>query len=316
MEQKLKTSPKDFFLYLLSAGLLYYNVVWFITLLHQYINKFFPSAQDSYYYGYDTGLNSTMRWAIASLLVAFPIYIIIARMLNTDVDAHPEKRSLGIRRWLTYFTLFAAGVTMIVDVIALIFNLLEGDFAMRFILKAVAILLVAALVFGYYFYELRRDAGKDAPQRSLFRWIAIFAVGISIIAAFFVVGSPKTAREMGYDQARTNDLQNIQWQIISYWQNKSSLPTELSDLEDTISGFRIPIDPDKTSKNTYEYEVTGTYSFNLCATFSQSSEQTSSRESLGVYGVEQLGNWAHDAGRVCFERTIDPDLYPGRTSVK
>jgi len=27
-------------------------------------------------------------------------------------------------------------------------------------------------------------------------------------------------------------------------------------------------------------------------------------------GGESYNVWWHDAGRVCFERTIDPDLYP------
>lgn len=312
MEQtKIKAGPKDFFLYLLSAGLLYYNAVWFITLLHQYINKVYPGpyAYNGYY---ENGLTTSMRWAIASLIVAFPAYIIIAHYLNKDTDAHPEKKAMGVRRWLTYFTLFIAGITMLVDVIVLIFNLLEGDFPMSFFLKALSVLLVAALIFGYYYYELRRDAGKPAPQRSLFRWIAIVAVAAGILGAFFIIGSPKTAREKNFDQTRASDLQSIQWQIINYWQSKGQLPTELSSLEDTISGFRVPTDPDKTSDRMYEYEVTGTYSFNLCATFSYASEVSAALDRYTPYGTDEISAWSHGEGRQCFEKIIDPDLYPVR----
>lgn len=32
-------------------------------------------------------------------------------------------------------------------------------------------------------------------------------------------------------------------------------------------------------------------------------------------GSEFDANWEHAAGRTCFERTIDPDLYPPREKV-
>ena len=69
-----------------------------------------------------------------------------------------------------------------------------------------------------------------------------------IIAAFFIIGTPNSARLTQYDQQKVSDLQNIQTQIVNYWQKKSALPDSLSDLNDPISGFTVPTDPHDKSR--------------------------------------------------------------------
>ena len=68
----------------------------------------------------------------------------------------PEKRNLRIRKWLIYFTLFAAALIIIGDLVALIFSLLGGELTVRFLLKVVTIFFVAGSVFYYYLWDLRR----------------------------------------------------------------------------------------------------------------------------------------------------------------
>ena len=86
----------------------------------------------------------------------------------------------------------------------------------------------------------------------------------------------------------------------------------LGDLEDSISGFIPPQDPE--SFETYEYIVLEPLSFELCAVFNIESTR------IGALSVEEpirysypkglyQQSWVHDKGRVCFERTIDPELY-------
>ena len=108
-----------------------------------------------------------------------------------------------------------------------------------------------------------------------------------------------------------NDLQMLQSQIVDYWVRKDSLPTDLNLLEDNITGFVIPVDP--SSKMVYEYKIIDQLSFELCAVFSRSSEESGlsrqvSKEYSTPYGLYQQ-NWNHQAGRYCWTRNIDPDLY-------
>jgi len=145
-------------------------------------------------------------------------------------------------------------------------------------------------------------------------------VAAAVVAGVFVAGSPQEERLRRFDVQRANDLQSIQWQVINYWQSKADLPVNLVVLNDDISGFRVPNDPE-TGK-VYDYEKRDTLKFALCADFTRPSlegqDQNTRAKAMPMAvpasGVQQ--NWTHAAGHVCFERTIDPDFYKPREPVK
>jgi len=150
-----KSSPKDVFLHLLAIITLYVSAGSFVSLLFQYINIYFPDPLDQGYYTL-AGAYQAVRFAVASLIVMFPAYVITTRFLNQSYKTEPEKRNLRVRRWLVYFTLFAAGLIMLGDLVTLIYNFLNGDLTTRFALKILTVLIVAWSVFWYYFRDLRQ----------------------------------------------------------------------------------------------------------------------------------------------------------------
>lgn len=154
-ENRPKTSPKDFFLHLLAIIALYFSAGSFITLIFQYINVIFPDALVSGAY-YLRSAYSAIRWSISSLIVSFPIYIFTSWFLEKDYERAPEKRNLRVRRWLVYFTIFAAALIIAGDIVVLVYSFLGGELTVRFVLKSFAVLAVAAAVFGYYFYDIRK----------------------------------------------------------------------------------------------------------------------------------------------------------------
>ncbi|TSC57930.1 MAG: hypothetical protein Greene041679_212 [Parcubacteria group bacterium Greene0416_79] len=314
-----KTTPKDFFLQLGIMAALYVSAISLINLLFQTINYAFPDKLAYYGDPYSSGI----RWAIACLIIIFPLFLLLSRFSAKEFAREPLKRDLPIRRWLVYLTLFVAGIAVVVDLIALVNTFLSGEITVRFAFKVLTVLGVAGGVFGCFIYDLRnkeRAARKDA----LFGWVALVAVVASIAWGFAIMGSPSAARERQFDDRRLGNLQSIQWQIISYWRQKEKLPATSADLEDSISGWRAPTDP--KSDTAYEYKVTGERSFELCADFSRSTlgererlagrgEFGGSRTPLalpdyGSYGGKPTDNWEHPSGRHCFSRTIDPELYP------
>ena len=320
----IKTTPKDFFLQVGTMAALYVSAVSIINLLFQTINYAFPDKLAYYGDPYSTGI----RWAIASLIIIFPLFLALSWLGGKDFRATPEKRELPIRKWLIYLTLFVAGIAVIVDLIALVNIFLSGEITTRFVLKVLTVLIVAGGVFGYFIYDLRQ---KDSAGRrdKVFAWIVAVAVFASIVGGFAIMGSPSTARERRFDDRRVSDLQNIQWQIVSYWQQKEKFPTGLSELEDSIGGWRSPKDPD--TDTVYEYILGEGMFFRLCANFSRSTigEQDKLKGRGGyvgeggisysvavpalVYdgvGVGISDNWEHSADRFCFDRTIDPERYP------
>jgi type II secretory pathway pseudopilin PulG len=313
-----KITAKDFFLHIAIIALLYTGVVALLNLLFKVINTAFPQVEryrDIYYHG------SPISLPIATLIVVFPIFLFLVNLLHKGYASSPEKRDLPIRKWLIYVTLFVAGAVLAGDLVTLIYYFLDGrELTTAFILKILAVLLVAGGVFGYYYDDLRdRHTGR---RRTLWRLGASAIVILSVVAGFVVIGSPATQRAMRQDSQRVQDLQNVQWQIISYWQMKRELPTDMSDLEDSLASHGLPVDP-KTGA-FYEYERIDELAFRLCADFERASNNVVSisnsapRIALDMepIPIKAQNNWEHEAGRTCFDRTIDPDLYPPRISME
>lgn len=140
-----------------------------------------------------------------------------------------------------------------------------------------------------------------------FIYIVIIIVVAAIIAGFFIVDSPKESRFKKFDEQRISDLSFIQGEIINYWTRKGKLPETLENLKDDIRGFSVPTDPE--SSQAYEYEAKDKYKFNLCANFSTWTFVMTSNTSKSK-PLQILSEWEHLAGRNCFLRTIDPELYP------
>lgn len=303
-----KSTPKDFFMYLATAVALYVSAGSLLSLLFAIINERFPDSLDAMYYGgYYAGGGAT--FAIASLIIVTPLYLVLSYLIKKDVSAHPGKREMAIRRWFVWFTLFAAGIVVAGDLVALLYTYLQGEITTRFILKAFAVFAVAGGIFGYYLYDLRRDA-SSAPNKALLG-IASLVVLASIVLGFATFGSPTTQRDMRFDGEREMHLSDIQWQVLNHWQANEKLPADLSMLVDDFSGYNIPVDPQ--TGEAYEYTITGPLSFELCATFALESVGRGNERPMPVDSWGYMGSFQHEVGRTCFERTIDPVKYPPYT---
>ena len=147
-------SPREAFLYLVLFSTLYLSAYHVGSLLFEFINRAFPDATDPVYAG---GVAQSMRWSVASLLIAFPVFLFVARHLGKDVARNPVKRLSAVRRWLTYLTLFVAATVLIGDLITLVYNLLGGALSTRFVLKALVVGVIAGTIFGYYLRDLRHE---------------------------------------------------------------------------------------------------------------------------------------------------------------
>ncbi|RJQ35089.1 hypothetical protein C4556_01065 [Candidatus Parcubacteria bacterium] len=306
---KPKVTPKDFFLWAGAMIALYGSVISFLTLLFQYINYAYP---DPLAYYYVEPYSGGMRFAMATLIVLVPVTILLMRFIRNDIARDAMKSELWVRRWALVLTVFFAGFTVVGDLIALVNGFLGGDLTTRFTLKVLVVLFVAGGVFLHFLADLRGYWTAN-PSRAKTVGLGTGAlVLVAIISGFFIMGTPGEVRLLRFDDQKVSDLQNIQWQIVNYWQQKEALPATIEELKDPLGGFIPPVD--SQTGEPYEYRKTGTMSFELCATFNAESNKTGSQVSRPYpeYGVE-AENWQHPAGEHCFERTIDPDRYPPYT---
>lgn len=150
-----KASPKDFFLHLFTVGLLYYSAVSFLMLVFEMADRYFPDVAIGSLGYYPTYSDSTIRFAISSLIVLFPLFLFLNKYLHGQYEKEPEKKHLRIRKWLVYLTLFVSAITLVGDLIAVINKFLEGFPSTAFIIKAASIFVVAGGVFYYYLTDIR-----------------------------------------------------------------------------------------------------------------------------------------------------------------
>ena len=317
MNPTIKTTPKDFFLHLGATVALYMAAVALINLVFSIINYFFPDNLAGYFYA------NAVAWPISMLIILVPVLYGLEFLIRRDIAKVPEKADLWIRKWRIYLTIFLTIALIGGDLITLINTYLNGEISARFVWKAIAILFVGGAIGKYYFFSLYANFKLSKLATRVNGWFGIVLVIAAIVTGFVVVGSPAKQRSIRFDNQRTSDLQNIQWQVVNYWQQKEKLPAALADLNDPLYGSLIPTDPE--TKAAYEYSTKGPFSFELCSTFALAYEDTQGRGEFGygrggsyasidmVYPSMPGGldnNWKHEAGRTCFARTIDPEKYP------
>lgn len=300
-----QAGPKDVFLHLLAIVGLYASVGSFIGIVFGLINIYVPdiaTGLSGYYYG---DPSDSLRFPLAVLIVVFPLYALLMRMLNRDAEQSTEKRELRVRKWLFHFTLAAAAVLIAGDLIATIYQFLNGNLTLRFGLQVLTLFAVATSVFFYY-YEKIRGSASGIPT-----WMAKwFVIKVSIIVAlalglgFYNAGTPQNQRLFTIDNTRVQHLSEIQSQVVSYWQLKQQLPDSIGALRNDLNNYVPPVDPE--TKTAYEYRATGDKSFELCATFALPSLPKEATPMM----YPSLEVFTHPAGHFCFARTIDPQLFP------
>lgn len=295
---------REAFFHLLAFASLYTTIVSLIILFFTYINRLLPDSSELLYaYSGDYDM-SGIRWGMAAVIVTFPIFLWVSRLLIREMREHPERAWSGIRRWLTYLTLFVTAMAMIGDGITLLFYLLDGELSARFLLKVVVVLLLTGLTFVYYFVSLKSRTQK--PGASMHKSFGMVASAITLLAlvwGFFIAGSPMYGRDVRFDERRVADFQTISSEIrnIVYdnkaWDENAKpvkpIPATLDGVAADASFQKVQTTDPETG-SPYEYTVTGKNTYELCATFSQQRDQPDIM-------------WNHPAGRYCYRFDVTKD---------
>src|SRR3989344_2618315 len=264
---KPKITAKDFFLWAGAIVAFYWSVIAFILLTFDYINYAFPNTLA--YYPVDP-YQSGISYEMASVIVLLPIYMLLMWLIHKDIANDPSRKEIWVRRWALILTLFVAGVAIAVDLIMLLTTFLNGEaLTIAFLLKVLIIFLIAAGVFMHFIADLKGYWDTFPERRNWVRiGVAVLAVA-TIVAGFFIVGTPAQARLARFDAEKVSDLQDIQYRVTSYYQAKQKLPAKLDELANALNYGPLPTNPQ--TGETYVYQAIGALSFKLCATFNAQS---------------------------------------------
>src|SRR5262249_38013392 len=209
-KRRIGFSPREAFLYLLLFVALYLVAFNVGAILFAWVERTWPDPAINWEESWERS-RDWVRFALASVLVAFPVYLYTSRITGRAVAVDPEKRNSGVRRWLTYLTLFNAACVLIGDFIAVMQGLLKGELTARFLCKAGIVAAIGAWMFAHYMGGLRRDEAP-APRPAGPSWPARAAGVVVVLVALlgmWLAGSPARARREALDQRRVMELSNL-----------------------------------------------------------------------------------------------------------
>lgn len=276
-------------------------------LLFGVVNKLFPDVLDAMNLYTEASTSSSIHYAISALIIGFPLYYFSMRLWFRTFREDEGRTESKLSQWLTYLVLLITAVTIVGDLITVVFTLLQGEITVRFFLKALIILVIAGIVFGFYYLERRKiQYHRDIPRTvflSFGRAVTGFLL-LSIILGFFVSGSPTTERNRTLDRTRAEHLSSLSNCIENYAGTFGQLPSSFTDLKQTsqfsyCSGFM----QDPETAVLYEYRVVtpsrieGSVQvgeFELCAEFVLPSDES------GNFLEGQGSVWyMHSVGKSC-----------------
>jgi hypothetical protein len=293
--QRSSGGPREAFLHLLSfitlgTWCISAGMLWFIL-----IEVWLPDPAARVAFG--NPLDGMSR-GLASVLVAFPVFMLVMRGVWRELLNQPAQADSSIRRWLTYLALLAAAGTLIGDLVAFVQFLLSGEITERFLAKVLVVLVLAGGVFWFYLRSLQpAGEGRAASLRRIGQTGALAAavlVALTLGLSFAKFGSPATQRLAAADERRSEDLEAIARVIRNRWiaargQETPTLPDSLGSLPERAA-LRLS---DPVTGDTYRYRPLGGGRYELCAAF-----QTSTMN-LPVQARKSLFR-AHPVGDYCF----------------
>lgn len=289
-----------------SLGRLYFEI----------IDKYFPdvvadNVSKSYTANYASQVSTdAVHYAIAALIIAFPLFFFVMKHWFQIFRNEEGKIESKLTKWITYLILLIASVTIVGSLITTLFSFLQGELSMRFFLKALVVLSIAGMVFGFYFLERKRVQYKHDIAPKLFRGYGIgvlVVIVMGIVLGFLAAGSPQTERLRTLDNERSSGLSSLSSCIENYAQTYKTLPKNLSDLDTSSSSSYCasPLRYDPKTREEYEYRVVSDNdslrgniyegSYELCAFFDLASDSSMREETYQSRSIW----YTHPTGRSC-----------------
>lgn len=302
MEQQ-NNAAKFAFLYMLSLVALIFMALSAGIIVFQIINKNIADIPYALPGSFDAG---ALKFAISAIIIAAPIYYLTLWQINKNLFAGLLPPDSEIRKWLTYFILFISSVVMLGWLVAVIYNFLDGELTIKFVLKALTAFAIAAAIFSYYFYDIkRRDiAGARNKVVKIFFFASLAVVVAALASAFFFVESPAETRARKMDNAVLEKFDRIDSALNTFYNDSNKLPSDLNELTAAKIGFYLTEEDlqDSATKEKFSYKATGVDAYELCAAFRSSNKIDDIR--LNYY----RDRWPHDAGYQCLGQKVRKEI--------
>jgi hypothetical protein len=266
-------------------------------ILFQIINKNIVDVVSQYSGRY---VAESLRFGISALLISAPVFYFTANKIYKNLFSGNLKKDSAIRKWLSYLILLISSVVMTVWLMITVNSFLNGELTSKFILKALAAFSISAIVFSFYFYDIRRE--KVEGEKSKIMKIYFYASLLIVLAAFIVgilsIDSPREVRKQKIDQTLLNNISFVSREISNYYNNTNKLPENLDNLKEhnLLSGVNF-YDPE--TKEKIEYKIISATEYELCTNFRASNEEYNQFKDREFYDEIK-----HGSGYICIKKNV------------
>jgi heme/copper-type cytochrome/quinol oxidase subunit 4 len=273
-------SAKFAFYYMLSLVTLIIVSMGAGSIIFEIINRVFPDEILG-------NFNSKITWSFSSILIATPIFYFINNKIYRGLKNKEIELESDIRKWFSYFIIFVSSVLVIISLINVISDFLEGGLTTNSALKIITVLFISGLIFSFYFFDIKRKTLEGRLNKVYF-WISLVFVLVVFVGSFFYMDSPQEARNKKIDQDTLQHFGQLSYEVENYYNKHNELPQYLS-----VDKYEYhDIDMSK-----YEYNIINEDTYEICAEFLTSnldSEET-------FYDRE----WKHDKDYQCIRKTVN-----------
>lgn len=261
------------------------------AVFFQLINKYSGATA----YGTVYFSESTIKVAIAALLVISPVFFGAVNVMHQKYKKDELNHDSGIYRWLTYLMLLVSALTIIGSLIALIAGFLNGDYTTNVVMKILTVVIIAGFIFGYNFFDLkRRDYSKINRIALALGTIVGVVIVLCIITGFMNVTSPQKTRLLMADSNAQMALSSISYMVSANYSTSGILDEMIDPSRYVSSGINVDL-------TKISYRKLSATEFELCADFNLDSADISPNKYNEMPTVDITYPWArHQKGHQCY----------------
>ncbi|MBT4277201.1 hypothetical protein HOD96_00430 [Candidatus Falkowbacteria bacterium] len=298
------------FFYMLSLVSLVFMSMATGMIIFQIINKNIIDLINEYSARYSP---EQLKFAISALIVSVPVYYLTMRQIHKNLFSGALNKDSGVRKWLTYFVLLVSSVVMISWFIGTINGFLDGELTLKFILKSLTAIGIAAIIFSFYLYDIKRESVENQKDKVIkFYLIGSLVLILSVFtASLFFVESPQETRNRKLDNAVLQKFDEIDMAMNEYYNEYKKLPENLEKIKDEFVYITEKDLLNPITEKKIEYKVVGEKSFELCSDFKTSNEEEA---------VERNGSykdrWLHESGYQCLKQKVRENNIPKETILR
>lgn len=126
-------------------------------MLNYFVDKWSPAITDVYNNYADQWQLTVLRGYLSAIIVSFPLFAFFFIQITKRTLNHPSIRNLKSRKTLIYLTLVGTFLIMLWNIIFIVYQLLNGNVTLNFILHFLVVVGISAIIFVYYLLQVKED---------------------------------------------------------------------------------------------------------------------------------------------------------------